>query len=25
MPCDGAWDDQRIALFQQWIDGGKAA
>ena len=25
MPCDGAWDDARIALFQQWVDGGKAA
>jgi hypothetical protein len=25
MPCDGAWDEQRVALFQQWIDGGKAA
>ena len=25
MPCDGAWDDERIALFQSWIDGGKAA
>src|ERR1700759_4834095 len=25
MPCDGAWDDVRIALFQRWIDGGKAA
>jgi hypothetical protein len=25
MPCDGAWDDKRIALFQQWVDGGKAA
>ena len=25
MPFDGAWDDERIALFQQWIDEGKAA
>ncbi len=25
MPCDGAWDDARIALFQSWADGGKAA
>jgi hypothetical protein len=25
MPCDGAWDDARIALFQQWVDEGKAA
>jgi hypothetical protein len=24
MPCDGAWDDERIALFQGWVDGGKA-
>jgi hypothetical protein len=25
MPCDSAWDDERIALFQQWVDEGKAA
>ena len=25
MPCDGPWDDEQIALFQQWVDGGKAA
>jgi hypothetical protein len=25
MPCDSPWDEERIALFQQWIDGGKAA
>jgi hypothetical protein len=25
MPCDGAWDEERVALFQQWVDGGKAA
>src|SRR5690349_11779035 len=25
MPCDGAWDEQRVALFERWIDGGKAA
>ena len=25
MPCDGAWDKERIALFQSWADGGKAA
>lgn len=24
MPCDGAWDEERIALFQSWADGGKA-
>jgi hypothetical protein len=22
MPCDGAWSDERINLFAQWIDGG---
>lgn len=22
MPCDGAWLEDRIALFRQWIDGG---
>jgi len=25
MPCDGAWDEEGIALFQSWADGGKAA
>jgi hypothetical protein len=25
MPCDGAWDDDRIALFQSWIAAGKPA
>jgi hypothetical protein len=25
MPCDGAWDENQIARFQQWIDEGKAA
>ena len=25
MPCDGAWDDARIARFQEWVDQGKAA
>ena len=24
MPCDGAWPDASVALFQRWIDGGKA-
>ena len=24
MPCDGAWNDERINLFAQWIDGGMA-
>jgi hypothetical protein len=23
MPCDGPWPAARIALFQQWIDGGR--
>ena len=22
MPCDEAWPDEQIALFQQWIAGG---
>jgi hypothetical protein len=25
MPCDGAWPDERIALFQTWLDAGKPA
>ena len=25
MPCDGPWNEERIALFQKWVDGGKAA
>jgi hypothetical protein len=25
MPCDGAWADERIALFQDWIAAGKTA
>jgi hypothetical protein len=25
MPCDGAWPDDRIALFQRWIDAGTPA
>ena len=24
MPCDGAWGEERINLFAQWIDGGMA-
>ena len=24
MPCDGAWNDDRVAVFQRWIDGGLA-
>jgi len=22
MPCDGAWSDEQIALFQGWVDAG---
>ena len=22
MPCDGAWSDEQIAVFQDWIDAG---
>jgi hypothetical protein len=22
MPCDGAWPDERVELFRQWIDAG---
>jgi hypothetical protein len=25
MPCDGAWDDTRIALFEGWVAAGKPA
>lgn len=25
MPCDGAWSDDRIATFQDWVDAGKPA
>jgi hypothetical protein len=25
MPCYGPWDQAKIDLFQQWVDGGKAA
>ena len=24
MPCDGAWPNQQVDLFQQWIESGKA-
>jgi hypothetical protein len=23
MPCDGAWSQEKIDLFQRWIDGGR--
>jgi hypothetical protein len=22
MPCDGAWPDERIAIFQAWVEAG---
>jgi hypothetical protein len=22
MPCDGAWPDEQVALFQSWVDEG---
>jgi hypothetical protein len=25
MPCDGAWPEERIALFEDWIAAGKPA
>jgi hypothetical protein len=25
MPCDGAWPDERVALFEGWIAAGKPA
>jgi hypothetical protein len=25
MPCDGAWSDEQIDLFQSWVDAGKPA
>jgi hypothetical protein len=25
MPCDGAWEDERIALFRDWLAAGKPA
>lgn len=24
MPCDSPWPAQRVAVFETWIDGGKA-
>ena len=23
MPCDGAWPDEQVELYQRWIDAGK--
>jgi hypothetical protein len=25
MPCDGAWPDEQIQVFQNWVDAGKPA
>jgi hypothetical protein len=25
MPCDGAWPQERVTLFQDWIEAGKPA
>jgi hypothetical protein len=25
MPCDGSWTDERIQIFQAWIDAGMPA
>jgi hypothetical protein len=25
MPCDGAWPDDRIELFQRWVEAGSPA
>ena len=25
MPCDGAWTEERIALFEDWVSAGKPA
>ena len=25
MPCDGAWPQEKVALFRRWIEGGKLA
>jgi len=25
MPCDGAWPQAQVDLFQHWLDGGKRA
>jgi hypothetical protein len=24
MPCDGAWPQERVAVFQRWVTGGSA-
>lgn len=25
MPCDGAWSDEQLAVFQHWVDAGAPA
>ena len=25
MPCDGAWPEEQVDLFQRWVDAGKPA
>jgi hypothetical protein len=25
MPCDGAWPEERVALFEDWVAAGKPA
>jgi hypothetical protein len=25
MPCDGAWSDEQVAVFQRWVDAGRPA
>jgi hypothetical protein len=25
MPCDGAWPEERIQVFESWVDAGKPA
>ena len=25
MPCDGAWPDEQVALFQRWLEAGALA
>ena len=25
MPCDGAWSDEQIAVFQDWVEAGTPA
>jgi hypothetical protein len=25
MPCDGAWPDEQVAVFQRWIEAGTRA